>query len=276
MPTAERVAALPPVPRDTGGSRTRTSASVSASPTAEAASCSASEAVAARASARAEEAFAAAPTCATLFRAFTLNERFLDRQRIRRAVADTARAGIFWHTFTNHAARPEAFRLSAGGSRMLHTPNAGGNSIWSEVISYEILAAAFGATLQQTETEIEYDFENAKITDYACMIDGHRIGVSVTRVINFPDLKDYKRHQTALTAAEARRLLEKKLYGVIVSSKLVARKHRWEKQILHIFTTSRAAAHEVYRQYYQMPEKLTADTVVVLTVADADYLFVNT
>lgn len=70
-----------------------------------------------------------------------------------------------WNTFEATKAQ-DKFSLSSAGNRMYHTPNAGGNSLWSEVVSLEILEAEFGAKLLRTEMEIEYNCE-CKITDYS-------------------------------------------------------------------------------------------------------------
>eukprot|EP01105_Mastigella_eilhardi_P020729 TRINITY_DN4964_c0_g1_i2.p1 TRINITY_DN4964_c0_g1~~TRINITY_DN4964_c0_g1_i2.p1 ORF type:complete len:564 (-),score=94.09 TRINITY_DN4964_c0_g1_i2:45-1736(-) len=229
--------------------------------------------VAAAASEATARAFEAAPRSVALYPDFTFIENILERSRFRRSLVDLTSGGIFWNAFENFARDPDTFRLTSGGARMLHTPNAGGNSIWSEVVSYEIFARVLGAKLLRTETEIEYNFEG-KITDYAMAVEGHHIGVSVTRLIDFRDIENY-RYTPELTQAEVKRLLCKKLFGVNASSKIVTKKHRWEKQILHVLTTSRSAAREVFLQYWQMPQQLRANTCVVVTQCTrANWLFV--
>eukprot|EP01105_Mastigella_eilhardi_P014506 TRINITY_DN3306_c0_g2_i1.p2 TRINITY_DN3306_c0_g2~~TRINITY_DN3306_c0_g2_i1.p2 ORF type:complete len:242 (-),score=70.47 TRINITY_DN3306_c0_g2_i1:53-778(-) len=239
-----------------------------------AAAAAVSAAAAARAAAAVACAFDPVPRCTSLFRDFCFTTNILDSGRFKRLLADPEHGGILWNVFENYASSPESFHLSAAGRHMLNTPNAGGNSIWSEVISYEIFATAFRAKLLHTETEIEYAMDG-KITDYSMMIDDRNIGVSVTRLIDFRDL-DYAKYNPALTATEVRRLLHKKMYGVIASSKLVLKRHRWEKQILHVLTTSRSAAREVFAQYWQLPQPLLANTVVVVTECNrASWLFVK-
>eukprot|EP01105_Mastigella_eilhardi_P014507 TRINITY_DN3306_c0_g2_i2.p3 TRINITY_DN3306_c0_g2~~TRINITY_DN3306_c0_g2_i2.p3 ORF type:complete len:181 (-),score=45.98 TRINITY_DN3306_c0_g2_i2:53-595(-) len=141
-------------------------------------------------------------------------------------------------------------------------------------LTFTALTRTVCRRLLHTETEIEYAMDG-KITDYSMMIDDRNIGVSVTRLIDFRDL-DYAKYNPALTATEVRRLLHKKMYGVIASSKLVLKRHRWEKQILHVLTTSRSAAREVFAQYWQLPQPLLANTVVVVTECNrASWLFVK-
>lgn len=52
---------------------------------------------------------------------------------------------------------------------VLNLSLVGGNSVWSEVMSYEILHANYGAKLLRTEMEIEY-WPASKITDYSITV----------------------------------------------------------------------------------------------------------
>lgn len=74
--------------------------------------------------------------------------------------------------------------LCAGAKKVLYTPNAGGNSIWSEAVSFEVLTSLCRAVLHKTEMEIEY-MPGSKITDYSVKVFGKDIGVSVTRAMKF-------------------------------------------------------------------------------------------
>jgi hypothetical protein len=49
-----------------------------------------------------------------------------------------------------------SMKLSEGSLKILRCPNAGGNSIYSEVLSFELMCQLFQATLQRTEMEIQY------------------------------------------------------------------------------------------------------------------------
>lgn len=68
--------------------------------------------------------------------------------------------------------------------KILNTPNAGGNSVWSEVVSCEVLSSLCRAVLHKTEMEIEYA-PGSKITDYSVKVLNKDIGVSVTRAMKF-------------------------------------------------------------------------------------------
>jgi hypothetical protein len=41
-------------------------------------------------------------------------------------------------------------------SVLFRFPNAGGNSIWSEALSFEVLSTIYGAKLLKTEMKLEY------------------------------------------------------------------------------------------------------------------------
>lgn len=117
---------------------------------------------------------------------------------------------------------------------MLLQPNAGGTSVYSEVLSFEMMRAAYGATLQKTEMEIEYDWMGSKKTDYSCHLDGVGVvAVSVTRAL---------KHRGVFTSQDAYELLYKKLRCVQGSNQNVCTLHRWERQILHVWTADETIA----------------------------------
>eukprot|EP00727_Mastigamoeba_balamuthi_P014784 m51a1_g9931 putative protein (622) ;mRNA; r:52510-55487 len=233
---------------------------------------------AARARARADEllrAWGPSGGAITATEAWSVLEQTTNCSRLMRLLADAGAGGVLFNRLAGRAGLTPgqaAASLSAEGNRMRLTPNAGGNSVWSEVLSYELLRAAYGARLLRTEMEIEYACDS-KITDYSVRLRGRSIGVSVTRVINFADIAGHK-HQAEFSAADVRRLLEKKLYGVIASSAQVTDAHRWEKQVLHVFTTSPLVSRTVVEQFWQVREDLRADTVVVVTqCSNVDWIF---
>ncbi|CAG5123681.1 unnamed protein product, partial [Candidula unifasciata] len=95
-----------------------------------------------------------------------------------------------------------SMQLTAGGYRILSVPNAGGNSVLSEVLSFELLSRCFSAKLKQTEMEVEYFPHGGSITDYVCELFNTTVGVSVTRAIKF---------KGDFSLDDALRLLNKKL-----------------------------------------------------------------
>ncbi len=156
----------------------------------------------------------------------------------------------------------ERASLSTGGQTMWDIPNAGGSSIESEIMSFEILHFCEGAKLLKTETEILYappdDSGPNTITDLEVEIGGKKVGVSVTRA--------YKPSNQTLTDQDVQLLLEKKLDGVIRSSQRVLPADKWVKQILHVFVANKAARDAVVRVYNDVITPQTkADTILLLT-----------
>ncbi|NOU26297.1 MAG: hypothetical protein HOO96_00195 [Polyangiaceae bacterium] len=151
--------------------------------------------------------------------------------------------------------------LSEGGKVLYDTPNAGGSSTESEVMSYEVLRYCDGAKLLKTETQIQYaapgDAGGNPITDILMEIDGKKIGVSVTRA--------YKPASLGYTDADAQTLLMKKLGDINLSSKRVLPVDKWSKQILHVFTATQAQTDAVHRVWATLDAATKADTIVVVT-----------
>jgi len=153
-------------------------------------------------------------------------------------------------------------RLNEGSTRMLNSPNAGGNSMASEVLSFEVLSRLMRARLQKTEMEIKYYPAHSKITDYSIAIDGITYGVSVTRAMKFRGI---------FTEIDAEKLLRKKLYGVVVSSNNVCTPYKWEKQILHVWAQHEYIASIVADVFAQMEESLRTTTLVLITICSTSF-----
>mmetsp|Transcript_8398 Transcript_8398/g.9369 ORF Transcript_8398/g.9369 Transcript_8398/m.9369 type:complete len:166 (-) Transcript_8398:47-544(-) len=155
--------------------------------------------------------------------------------------------------------------LSDGGVRLLTVPNAGGTSVYSEAMSFEVLKALYQAELDRTEMEIEYCCQS-KITDYSITIGEQKIGVSVTRAMHYGEGR--------FDEEEARRLLTKKLYGIIESTENVLKKDKWEKQILHIWAEDMYMAKICQDIWNEIDEELKSDSLVYITVAkNASWIF---
>ncbi len=152
--------------------------------------------------------------------------------------------------------------LSPGGQRIFDTPNAGGSSTESEVMSFEVLRYCEGASLLKTETEVVYgpapDGGANAITDILVEIDGKAVGVSVTRA--------YKPvNQGAQTDAEVKTLLERKLQGINASTARVSPGDRWVKQVLHVLAATQASVDAISRVLPTIDAATQADTVVLVT-----------
>lgn len=161
----------------------------------------------------------------------------------------------------------EMFHLSPGAQVIRDEPNAGGNSVLSEVLSYEVIRRCFGAQFEYSEMQLEYWPVESKKTDYSVTIHKQRVGVSVTRAMNF--LGDH-----LFTERDAEMLLRKKLNGVNLSSQNVVKRQKWERQILHIWTRSTSIVRHIEHAYRKLKSELRTNTIVVVTLAHVcDFLF---
>jgi len=156
------------------------------------------------------------------------------------------------------AHRPKtSMRWSSDSKKMLSLPNAGGSSLLSEVLSFELLERTFGAKLQRTEMELRYK-PGSKITDYAVTVcDRHSLGVSVTRAFKF--------EAEELTEQDAYSLLARKLTAINISSRNV-RNYFWRKQVLHVWARTYRDAQRLERQYLNLPPELRTNTIVLITL----------
>jgi len=148
--------------------------------------------------------------------------------------------------------------LCSSAKKMLHLPNAGGNSVWSEVVSFEVLAFMFRAELIRTEMELEYWPMGCKITDYSISIFGEHLGVSVTRALKY---------KGTFTDEDAKDLLSKKLYGVNVSSRCVITKQPWKKQILFVWAEQEYIGNLIQKTFDTLEEHLKSNTVIFICVS---------
>lgn len=153
--------------------------------------------------------------------------------------------------------------------RMLNLPNAGGSSLLSEVLSCEMLYRCLGARLAKTEMEIKYFFAYQPMTDYTISLpglaSGYHVGVSVTRAFAY---------KGAYRRSECRKLLKKKLSGIKASTKNVM-DERLFKQILHVWVPNGKVARTVQATYRTLPVDLTSNSVVVISVVNAAWVFNN-
>ncbi|KAG0379331.1 hypothetical protein BGX24_000822 [Mortierella sp. AD032] len=153
--------------------------------------------------------------------------------------------------------------------RMLNLPNAGGSSLLSEVLSCEMLYRCLGARLAKTEMEIRYFFAYQPMTDYTISLpglaSGFHVGVSVTRAFAY---------KGAYRRSECRKLLKKKLSGITKSTRNVM-DERLFKQILHVWVPNGKVARTVQATYRTLPAELTRNSVVVISVVNAAWVFSN-
>lgn len=186
---------------------------------------------------------------------------------------DTELLGAAPFDFENHLDFPMGYtmadlvRLSSGAQEILADGTAGGSSGYSEAFSFEVLARCEGATLIKSETEILYEPVTSKKTDILVQIDGHKIGVSVTRAVGFPRDDPY-------TVADALPLIERKFGDILESSANVVPADRWVKQMLHVVAYSQAHADTIRLTAAMIDPAIRADTILWVTVTDGDDEFI--
>ncbi|XP_065183387.1 AAC-rich mRNA clone AAC4 protein-like [Sycon ciliatum] len=153
----------------------------------------------------------------------------------------------------------ETMRLCAAAERMRSTPNAGGSSVISEVLSYELLKRYANAELDRTEMEVTYFPEGGSIVDYTCFVQNCTVGVSVTRAMKF---------QGQYTVDDAERLLVKKLLGLRRAARNCLCGH-WSKALLHVWAASPRVAALVQHAYWDLlPAEMRDNALVLVTVAN--------
>ena len=156
--------------------------------------------------------------------------------------------------------------VTPDGAKLRDTPNAGGNSVRSEILSLEFLHRVWGAKLLATETQVNYYPPNSAITDYVCKFpDDTVIGVSVTRAFHYKGSSQF-------TSNDANRILKKKLIGAIKSTKAVLYPE-FKKQILHIFCQSRSVLKLLISEYRKLRSDVKGNTVVLMTLYVDQWLY---
>jgi hypothetical protein len=158
--------------------------------------------------------------------------------------------------------------LTEGGARLMETPNAGGSSLMSEAFAYEQLARCELAKLLKTETEVQYDTQGS-ITDLLVEMDGHKIGVSVTRAFAYPPGTPY-------TVEAARTLLERKLEGIQEATANVSAEDRWRKQVLAYMSWDDQSTASLDAAWAAIDPGLKGDTILVITTTHGDDQFLYT
>ena len=158
--------------------------------------------------------------------------------------------------------------LTPGGQSIASVPNAGGSSLLSEVFAFEQLSRCEMAGFLKTETQIVYDTVG-KITDILVTVDGHKIGVSVVRAVQFPFGQPY-------TLQNATTIIQRKLEDIQESSMNVSAQDKWVKQILAVIAYDDQHVDTVEAAWAALAPSVKADTVLVVTATHGDDAFLYT
>ena len=178
---------------------------------------------------------------------------------------------VNFHWTTGYVDPDDRSQLTAGGQHMAATPNAGGSSGLSEVFAYEELARCELAVFLKSETEIIYDPITSKKTDFEIMLDGHKLGVSVTRAFKGPF------GTGPLDMAAAVTLATKKYSDIHASTAGVQNTvDKWDKQILAVQADDADDANTFLAATATLDASVIGDTILVLTTTDGDDAFIYT
>ncbi|OQR95518.1 hypothetical protein THRCLA_07794 [Thraustotheca clavata] len=159
----------------------------------------------------------------------------------------------------------ERFQLDTDAKQIYLEPNAGGKSVVSEALSMQYMHEMFQANDVVTEMKIQYWSMNWKKVDYLCTIANERIAVSVTRAMKFPD-------PFAWTIADAKHLLRKKLFGLVVAQQGVCKAQRYHKSILHIWCQTKEIALSLSSCYEEVVTELdiVENVILIATIASSE------
>jgi hypothetical protein len=160
-----------------------------------------------------------------------------------------------------------SMRLTFEAMRIQTTPNAGGSSVESETLSFEVLKKYYNAKLVKTEMEVTYWPEGGSITDYVTSIYDLIIGVSVTRAMKYCG-------DELFTIEDANHLLYKKLKGIRQSSRNSMIK--WDKQILHIWIMNDNVCEIILKAWSNIDSNIKNNTLLLITLArKSKEIFIN-
>ncbi len=157
--------------------------------------------------------------------------------------------------------------LSVGGQQVWDDGNLGGNSMHSEVFSYEVLYRCELATLLKTEGEILYQDAGGKKTDLLVSIDSRKVGVSVTRAFHFPA-------GTPLPFADAYALLDDKCGDILLSADNAHPTDAWVRSMLHVIAFDAGHADMIEQAYAALDATVLDETLLVVTVTDGTDLYI--
>jgi hypothetical protein len=150
----------------------------------------------------------------------------------------------------------DLLQLEDQARRSLEVENAGGKSAMSEMLSIQYFETIHKASDFLLEMEIQY-WCTYKLVDYSCLVDGKRVGVSVTRAMHYI-------HPSLFTLDSARTLINKKLYGLVVARDSVLKTQRFFHSVLHVWCQSQQIAEYMRQAYDELEGSLGVKGVMIM------------
>lgn len=176
------------------------------------------------------------------------------------------------HIFVDQYMLPSSDDIAHQARKSIEIDNAGGQSEISELYSIDYFVRTYNADEFIFEEEVKYWIQY-KMVDFICTINEERVGVSVARAMGYPTPDRF-------TLDNARRLLLKKLTGLIVARNSVIKSQSFFKSVLHIWCQSSHIAmllHEAFENLDDNDYGLDIKGVLLLqlTICDDTQLYKN-
>lgn len=160
------------------------------------------------------------------------------------------------------------WKLSSFGLKTKTDPNAGGGSIVSEYLSAEILFRLLNYQDLITEMGVVYKAYGGNIADFLLGFSNNgrkfNVGVSVARAMGYPS-------ESVFDLDQARRLMVKKLNGLIVARSGVVKSQRFYASIVHFIAQSSRIADLLYEAWEEQPAEYKDDLIVLCTVCEGGF-----
>ncbi len=171
-----------------------------------------------------------------------------------------------WNTLDFGDTTYDPSLLSEGGQEIIADGNAGGSSLESEAIAFDVLYRCEGAALLATETEVEYIDDGGKKIDLLVDLAGLQVGVSVTRAYGYPPDDPY-------TVEQATDLLVDKLSDLQDIEQNVDDTHRFDARALHVLAYTPDHAESLRTALDELDEATLGAATLVVTVTEGDDAF---
>jgi hypothetical protein len=157
--------------------------------------------------------------------------------------------------------KPKQFTFEA--NRSLEIPNAGGDSVISEMYSIDKLQRSLNLMHSKCilEKEVRY-WIDYKMVDYILKSKNRTIGVSVTRSMSY----------NTLNFTKAFYLLNKKIKGIDVAKNCVVDEHNFDEKIVHIWCKNNEDADQLVKA----SKKINWDGLLWITVANFKEIYEKT
>lgn len=161
-------------------------------------------------------------------------------------------------------------------SRSLNVRNAGGKSEVSEMYSIDLFAQHFNGSNFIYEMQVMYCVQYSMV-DFICDWTSpsgirSRVGVSVTRAMNFFNQRWSKGGNVILPEDSARRLLTKKIRGLVLARNNVDERQSFYECVLHVWCETEDTRNLLLKV---IPEMNLEEVRVMLTVCPDPRIYLN-